>query len=42
MYVLYFIVELLTERKDINYFKKNTIRDHEMEQLRVEYFNRNL
>ena len=42
MYVLYFIVELLTERKDINYFKKNTIRDTAMEQLRVEYFNRDL
>lgn len=42
MYVLYFIVELLTERKNIEYFKTNTIRDDAMEQLRVEYFNKDL
>ena len=42
IYVLYFIIELLTERKDINYFKKSTIRDHQMELLRTEYFNKDL
>ena len=42
IYVLYFIIELLTERKDINYFKKSIIRDHQMELLRTEYFNKDL
>jgi len=42
MYVLYFIVEILTERKNIDYFKKNRISDEQMETLRSKYFNKEL
>jgi hypothetical protein len=42
MYVLYFIIELLTDRKEVDYFKRSTIRDHNMELLRNKYFNQDL
>ena len=42
MYVLYFIIELLTDRKEVDYFKRSTIRDHNMELLRDKYFNQDL
>jgi hypothetical protein len=42
MYSLYFIIELLTDRKNIDFFKKSTIRDHQMELLRSDYFNKDL
>jgi hypothetical protein len=42
MYVLYFIIQLITDRHDINYFKETTITDKDVEKLRHEYFNEDL
>ena len=39
MYCLYFIIELLKERKNIDYFKNNRISDEEMKEYRFKYFN---
>ena len=39
MYCLYFIIELLTNNKEISYFKNNKIADHCMEKMRKVYFN---
>ena len=39
MYCLYFIIELLTNNKEISYFKNNKIADHCMENMRKVYFN---
>lgn len=42
MYVLYFIIQLLTNKKDISFFGKTRISDEEMNKLRNEYFNQDL
>lgn len=42
MYVLYFIIEVLTNRKQPDYFNKNRITDEEMNKLRKKYFNEDL
>jgi len=39
MYCLYFIISLLTNKKNPNYFKTTIISDKEMESCRHEYFN---
>jgi len=39
MYVLYFIIQLVTNQKDVNSFGKNRIPDDEVYKLRHEYFN---
>ena len=39
MYSLYFIIELLKENKNIDYFKNNRITDEEMKDYRFKYFN---
>jgi hypothetical protein len=42
MYSMYFIIQLLTDNKTIEYFKTHRIPDSEMEKLRNEYFNSDL
>jgi len=42
MYVLYFITQLITNKKEPSYFSKVRISDEEMNKLRNEYFNANL
>jgi hypothetical protein len=42
MYSLYFIISLLTEKHNYNFFKKTKISDEAMEHLRDVYFNSNL
>lgn len=42
MYVLYFIISLLTDYKSRDYFKTTTIRDEDVEELRHKYFNQEL
>ena len=39
MYCLYFIIELLTNNKEVEYFKNNKIADHCMRKMRKIYFN---
>jgi hypothetical protein len=39
MYSLYLIIELLTEKKDISYFKQTHIKDDDMFDLRKKLFN---
>ena len=39
VYILYFIIELLTEKKDITYFRKNRIPDELMKNYRKKYYN---
>jgi hypothetical protein len=42
MYSLYFIVSLIEDTVNPNYFKSNKISDAEMEKLRDRYFNSDL
>jgi hypothetical protein len=42
MYVLYFITQLITNKKEPSYFSKVRISDEEMSKLRNEYFNADL
>ena len=42
MYVLYFIIQVLTNKKDPRYFGKVRIKDEEVYKLRHDYFNENL
>jgi hypothetical protein len=42
IYVLYFIITLLTHKKPITFFKNHTITDKEMGKLRKKYFNETL
>ena len=42
MYVLYFIIQLLTNKKDPAYFGKTRITDDDVNKLRHEYFNDNI
>lgn len=42
MYVLYFIIQLLTNKKQASYFGKKRITDEEMNHLRKQYFNEDL
>ena len=39
MYSLYFIIELLDNKKTPEYFLTNRIADSKMEELRKHYFN---
>lgn len=39
MYSLYFIIQMLKDNHDINYFKNHRIKDEDMEELRGTYFN---
>lgn len=39
IYVMYFITEILENRKDFNYFKTNKITDDQMEEYRKIFFN---
>jgi len=39
MYVLYFIIEVLENKKDLNFFKTNRITDEQMEDYRKIFFN---
>ena len=39
MYSLYFIIQLLRDTHNIDFFKNHRIKDKEMEKLRTEYFN---
>ena len=41
MYCLYFIIQMLTEEKNWDYFQKNTITDDEMFKYREIFFNKN-
>ena len=40
MYALFFIISLLTEKHNAQYFLKGRIKDSEVEQLRNIYFNK--
>ena len=42
MYSLYFIIQMLKGEKDAKFFKKQTIKDTDMETLRDVYFNKDL
>ncbi len=42
MYVLYFITQLVTNKKEPSFFGKTRITDEEMNKLRKEYFNQDL
>ena len=39
MYSIYFIIELLKENKNYNYFNKTRIKDIQMKNLRKKYYN---
>lgn len=39
IYSLYLIIQMLTDKKDPEYYKKHRVSDEEMEKLRKKYFN---